>query len=235
MKKLITVLVLSFVLISAAGSFAQISFTGSIGGGVNFPVGVFSDMYKSGFNFEASYYYPVPVPGLSVYVTAGYTSYKYKNDYFTNEVFNKLGVTVDGFNPSWSVSDVPVHVGIRYSFPAGFANVYGTAQFGLHFMNFSERFNGTKITASSSNPTTVNLNGVTETASETMFGGAIGAGIIIPLVPKVSIDINARYAYGIGTYSKSYTVFRNSNSQYTAEELKNPSYASINGGIVFGL
>ena len=100
-------------------------------------------------------------------------------------------------------------------------------------MSFSDRFmKGTRVIGSSSDPSNITLNGSTESGSSFGFGTALGVGIIIPLVPKINIDVNAKYNYGSVVYSNSYTVFLNNNSQFTTLELKNISFVTLRGGVI---
>ncbi len=137
-----------------------------------------------------------------------------------------------GFDVSWTATDIPIMVGARYKFPAGNIKPYVTGEVGLHFISFSDRFNGTKITGNSSDPTTFNLNGATESTSETGIGSSLGAGLEIPVAPKISLDINAKYHYASVKYSKAYNIFINSNRQHTTVEMKNVSDLTIRGGVV---
>ena len=109
---------------------------------------------------------------------------------------------------------------------------YITGELGLHLVSFADRFSGQRLIGNSGSPVTFQLNGATESGSEVGLGTAIGGGIEIPLVPKVSLDLNVKYVYAGITYAKSYNVFQNSGSQFTTTELKNLNYVTIRGGIV---
>lgn len=232
MKK-ISVLVILMVLFTSVFAYSQTPFRGNLTAGINNPLGDFSNLYKSGVSVEAGLLYSLPLIGIDLSLTAGYNGFTYKNDYFTGLVSSNLGgVTVSGFNVSWTATDIPVMVGARYKLPAGNMKPYITGEVGLHLVSFADRFNGQRLIGNSSNPTTFQLNGATESGSEIGIGTAIGGGIEIPLVPKVNLDLNVKYVYAGITYAKSYNVFRNNNSQFTTTELKNLNYVTVKGGIV---
>jgi len=234
MKK-VNIFAVIMVFLAALNSYSQTPLTVKLTGGMNSPMGTFADVYKSGASIEGALYYSLPFPGLDLSLTAGYNGFKYKNDYFTGLVQSNLNVTVDNFNSSWTAADIPVMVGARFKLPAGTIKPYVTGEVGLHFMSFSDRFNGQKLVGNSTNPTSFSYNGATESGSETGFGTSIGAGIEIPVAPKISLDLNAKYNYSSLVFSKSFNVFRNSNSQFTTSEMKNPNYFTIRGGIVISL
>jgi opacity protein-like surface antigen len=220
------------VLFTSICSYSQTPFRGNLTAGINNPLGDFSNLYKGGVSIEAGLFYSLPLIGIDLTLTAGYNGYKYKNDYFTGLVSTNLGATVSGFNVSWTATDIPVMVGARYKLPVGNIRPYISGEVGLHLVSFADRFNGQRLIGNSSNPTTFQLNGATESGSEIGIGTAIGGGIEIPLVPKVNLDLNVKYNYAGITYSKSYNVFRNSGSQFTTVELKNLNYVTIRGGVV---
>jgi|WetSurMetagenome_2_1015567.scaffolds.fasta_scaffold69791_2 hypothetical protein len=232
MKK-VSITIFLLVLFSSINTYSQTPFRGNLTAGINNPLGDFSNLYKSGVSVEAGLFYSLPLVGIDLTLTAGYNGFKYKNDYFTSLVSSNLsGVTVSGFNVSWTATDIPVMVGARYKLPAGNMRPYISGEVGLHLVSFADRFNGQRLIGNSSNPTTFQLNGATESGSEIGVGTAIGAGIEIPVVPKVNLDLNVKYVYAGITYAKSYNVFQNSGSQFTTTELKNLNYVTIRGGIV---
>jgi opacity protein-like surface antigen len=235
MKK-ISIFVLMMVLFSTLSSYSQTPLTIKLTGGMNGPMGDFSKVYKSGASVEAGIFYSLPFPGLDLTFTAGYNGFKYKNDYFTGLVSSNLSnTTVDNFGFSWTATDIPVMVGAKYMLPVGSMKPYVTGEVGLHFMSFSDRFNGQKLIGNSSTPTSFSYNGATESGSEIGVGTTIGAGIEVPLVPKISLDLNVKYYYAGIKYSKSFIVFKNNNEQFTTTEMKNLNYFTIRGGIVISL
>lgn len=236
MKKGIFIFAL-MLLTAFSGSNAQTPLSIGANVGINSPMSEFSDVYKSGFSGEAVLLYSTPAPGLDISLTIGYNSFSFKNDYFTDLVKTKLPTTgVDGFNPDWTATDIPVMVGGRFEFPAGGFSPYVTGEIGLHFMSFSDRFNGTRIIGTTSDPYKINnLNDATESASETGFGFALGGGFLIPFAPKISLDIGVKYNYGGLVFSKQFEVFRNSTDNFTNPELKNISFITARGGIIISL
>lgn len=234
MKRLKFVLVF-VIMLFAFNIYSQTPFTIKLTGGMSSPIGDFSNVYKSGASIEAGIFYSLPFPGLDLTFTAGYNGFKYKNDYFTGLVSSNLNVSVDNFNYDWTATDIPIMVGAKYMLPAGSMKPYVTGEVGVHLMSFSDRFNGQKLVGNSSNPTSFSYNGATESGSEVGVGTTLGAGIEIPLAPKISLDLNAKYYYTGITYAKSYNVFRNNNSQFTTSELKNLNFITVRGGIVISL
>jgi opacity protein-like surface antigen len=200
---------------------------------MNVPMSDFGNVYKSGLSAEAGLFYSLPMTGIDLTLTIGYNGFKYKNDYFTGLVNTNLGVGVDNFTVDWSATVIPIMVGARYKFPAGGINPYISGELGLHMMSFSDRFNGARIIMNSSNPAHINnLTSVTESGSETGFGFAFGAGVEIPVAPKIAIDLGAKYNYGGVIYSKAYNVFTNNEQEFTTLELKNTAFVTIRGGVV---
>lgn len=204
----------------------------SFGIGANMPAGDFSNVYKAGPSAQLGFvFFSLPIINIDLSISAEYNNFSFKNDYFSDEVRKNLGVSITDFNPDWKATDFSLIVGGRLRLPGLILNPYGEAQVGVHFMNFNQRFTG-QINASSSDPANISLNGATESASETGFGTAFGIGTEITIIPKMTIDLGFKYNYAMLTFSKSYTVFRNNNSQYTAPEMKNVSYLSAHVGLI---
>jgi opacity protein-like surface antigen len=230
MKKLF---VLLFLLTLTAGlSFAQspIKIGANVGGAI--PMGSFADVYKGGVSAELVLFYGLPVDGLDITLTAGYTGLKYKYEYFTEEVNTKLNVGVSNADPEWTAASFPIMLGVRYRIPAEGFSPYLTGELGLQMMSFSDRFAAGRMIGSSSDPTTIGFNN--ESKSETGFGFSVGAGVEIPVAKLVSVDFGLKYGYGGIVYSNAYEVFRNNNSNYTAEELKNTGMLSGRLGVIIG-
>lgn len=231
--KILSVLLLTFCL-SVTG-FSQIPLKFNLTAGANLPMGEFKDVYSAGVSVEAAGFYSIPVTGIDLSLSIGYNSFSFKNEYFTNLVKNKLLVGVKDFNPSWSASDIPIMVGARYNIPAVGFSPYVWGEVGVHMLSFKDRFKSGKMTASSSDPTNVSWQTNIESGSETAFGYAIGAGVLIPLVPKLKLDVNFKFNGNRAVYSKSFEVFRNSNSNFTNPELKGISFLTMRAGILIDL
>ncbi len=232
MKKVI----LAVLLLMLAGSLsAQTPFNFGASVGYNAPAGKFGDVYKGGVAGDVTLFYSTPAPGLDLTFRVGYGQYKYKNDFFVDQVrTNFAGFTTD-FNPSWNLTDVPIMVGGKLKFPVPGIDPYVTGELGLHMLKYENRFIEGSFNTSSSNPLQINLNSTSESASETAFGFAIGGGMEFPLVPKIGFDIGVKLNYLATTFSKKYTVVRNSNSSFTSEELKNPLYLTGKIGVTIHL
>ncbi len=235
MKKFISFSAILILLI-AGNSYSQIPFKFAASIGPNFPNGTFAEVYKSGISAEVVAFYSLPVPGLDLSLSAGYSTFTYKNDYFLNEVKSKLYVVVDNFEPDWGATEIPILAGVRYRIPSPSATPYATGELGVRLMSFADRFSGAQIIANSSNPTSISdLSKVSESKMDIGFGGSLGVGVEIPILPKVDFDLSVKYNYSTVTFSKSYNFFRNNNSQYTSEELKGVGYFTFRGGVRFGL
>lgn len=211
-------------------SQSPIKIGANVGGA--FPMGDFADLYKGGVSAELVLLYSLPVEGMDLTLTAGYTGLSYKYEYFTDEVNTKLGVGVLNADPEWTASSIPIMLGIRYKFPAGGFNPYLTGELGVQMMSFSDRFAPEIMNGSSSDPTNITVK--TESKSETGFGFALGAGAEIPVAKQIAIDLGFKYGYGGVVYSNAYSVYRNNNSNYTAEELKNTGLLSARLGVIIG-
>lgn len=230
--KVIFAVVLTFVFLSNA--FPQTPIKLNLTGGVNTPLRDFAEQYKTGFSIEGGVFYSIPKAPVDLTFTAGYNSFTYKNEYFTNLVTTKLGVGVANFNPSWSATDIPIMVGVKYNVPAVGFSPYVWGEAGLHLLSFKDRLTG-KITGNTSNPTTLSYSNNVESGSETAFGYAIGAGVTIPIAPKIGLDVNVKYNGNSAIYSKAFEVFRNSNSNFTNPEMKNMSFVTARAGILITL
>jgi len=231
MKQAIAIISFFTILFISGNSFAQdrrVSFSG----GVNLPVGEFSNIYKAGPSAQIGFVFlSLPILPVDLSISAEYNSFSYKNEYFTDQFKTNLGVTAAGFAPDWMATDFSIMVGGRVKLPGLILNPYGEAQVGVHFMNFNQRLSG-QINASSSDPSNISMSGATESGNETGIGTSIGIGTEISIIPKLTIDLQAKYNYAGITYAKGYTVFRNNNSQYTSPELKNVSFISTRAGII---
>jgi len=232
MKK-VNSLIFLLVLFTGIYGYSQTPFRGNLTAGLTSPIGDFSKLYKGGVSVEAGIFYTLPIISLDLTLTAGYNGYKYKNDYFTGLVSSNLnGATVSNFNVSWTATDIPVMVGARLRIPFGSMRPYITGEVGLHFVSFADRFNGQRVIGNAGSPVAFDFNSTTESGSSVGVGTAIGAGLEIPLIMKVNLDLNVKYNYSGVTYSKSYNVFQNNNSQFTTAEMKNINYITIRGGVV---
>jgi opacity protein-like surface antigen len=230
--KVLLIAIITFIFLNI--SYSQTPLSLNLTGGANIPMGDFKNVYKGGLSIEAGVFYNIPLTGLDLTFTAGYDGFTFKNDYFTGLVQTNLGVGVDGFSPSWTATDVPIMVGAKYSIPLLPYSPYIWGEVGVHFLSFKDRLTG-KMTGNTNNPTTINWSNSTESGSETAFGYAIGAGVTMPLVPKVAIDFNVKYNSNGGIYSKSFEVFRNNNSDYINPELKNMSFLTARVGVLVTL
>jgi hypothetical protein len=234
MKKVLLAVFVTLLISTSLFSQTPFSIGAKVGG--NVPIGGFSDVYKSGLSGEVVLYYSTPLPVLDLSLTVGYDGFKYKNDYFTNQISTYfVGYTVDNFNPSWTATDIPIMVGAKVKLPVISMGPYFTGEVGLHFISFKDRFMAGQINVSSSNPMHINTVNYSESKSVAGFGFALGAGLEIPVLPKIGIDVALKYNYASNTYTNSYTIVRNENSQLLSPELKNISYITAKIGLLIHL
>jgi opacity protein-like surface antigen len=204
----------------------------TLGLGANLPMGDFGNSYKAGPSAQLGFVFlSLPILPVDLSISAEYNTFSYKNEYFTDQFKTNLGVTASGFTPDWKATDFSIMLGGRVKLPGLILNPYGEAQVGVHIMNFNQRLTG-QINTSSSDPSNISLAGATESVSETGFGTAIGLGTEISIIPKLTIDLGVKYNYAAVTFSKGYTVFRNTNSQYSSPEMKNVSFITARAGIL---
>lgn len=172
-----------FATIFAGFSNAQSKMAVGVQGGIALPMGDFGDAVDLGFGGQGNFAYTVS-PNLQVTGSIGYLTWSYKTD---------------GNIASGSFSSVPVLAGIRYTFPAkGFAP-YVMAQLGLHFISssfeieydpfifdFLDKTSGTESTDA-----TLVTQEFSDSSSK--FGFGFGAGFLLPLSPKLDLDVNATF------------------------------------------
>ncbi len=181
------IILLAVMLILSSSSFAQTKFALSVAGGVNFGISDFADKYGNGYNGTATL----------IYLAAVSTDLTFSIRY---NKWNKEEL---------SFTSIPLLAGFRFYFPA----------FGLIF--YLPGYLGLHITTSEAELPTAVINGEmiggnVVSFSNNHFGFGIGTGVLIPLSPTFSLDINTTF-----------------NSISTSES--NLNYISINSGIQFGL
>lgn len=234
MKKIRILLLTVITLVFLQSAYSQTPLKLNLTAGANVPMGDFKEVYKGGLSVEGGVFYSLPFVGIDLTFTAGYNGFTFKNDYFTNLVQTKLGVGVDGFAPSWTATDVPIMIGAKYNLPLLPYSPYVWGEVGVHFLSFKDRLTG-KMTGNNNNPSTIIWANSVESGSETSFGYAIGAGVTIPLVPKIAIDLNIKYNGNGGIYSKQFQVHITDPKDFINPELKNMSYLTARVGLLVTL
>jgi opacity protein-like surface antigen len=234
MKKLALAFII--ILMISGNLYSQLPISLSAKAGTNMTFGSFNDAYKNGLSWDLSVYYSTPLPGLDLSASLGHDGFKYQSTYLADQVSaNFTGVTLTGFSPDWTASDMNILFGAKFTLPVGTTKTYLTAEGGVHFVNFADRLKGQRINGSSNTQMTIDLTNNTESVSQSAFGYAIGGGMEIPIVPKVALDISLKYNYTGVKFSNAYTIFRNNNEQFTVSELKNMNYLTVRGGIIIHL
>ncbi len=179
------IILFTIIVLMSASAFAQTKFALSITGGVNFGLSDFADKYGNGYNGTATLIYLAAV-STDLTFSIGYNKWNKEELSFTS---------------------IPLLAGFRFYFPA----------LGLKF--YLPGFLGIHITTSASELPTAVINGEIKggnvvSFSNNHFGFGIGAGVLVPFSPMISLDFNATF-----------------NSISTSES--NLNYISLNGGIQF--
>ncbi len=179
------IILFTIIVLMSASVFAQTKFALSIAGGVNFGLSDFADKYGNGYNGTVTL----------IYSAAASTDLTFSIGY---NKWNKEEL---------SFISIPLLAGFRFYFPALGLKFYLPGNLGLH------------ITTSQAVLPTAVINGEIKggnvvSFSNNHFGFGIGAGVLVPLSPTISLDINATF-----------------NSISTSES--NLNYISLNGGIQF--
>ncbi len=165
--KTIVILVFSLIFFISTESFSQTDIPSDkkifINAGVAGPIFDLQEVYSPGPSVEAGIVvFSPPVTPFDVTISVGYNSFKYRPESFVNTTRTQLGATVNNFSPDWKVTDIPVMAGLKLRFTQLNIIPYASVELGAHFVNFDQRFNGSQVNVSSSDPATVSLDGVTE-------------------------------------------------------------------------
>ncbi|MFB3057668.1 MAG: outer membrane beta-barrel protein [Ignavibacteriaceae bacterium] len=181
------IILFTVMLTLSSSSLAQTKFGLSVAGGVNFSISDFADTYGNGYNGTATFLYSAVV-STDLTFSIGYNKWNKEELSFTS---------------------IPLMAGFRFYLPTLGLKFYLPGYLGIH------------ITTSEAELPTAEINGEiiggnVVSFSNNYFGFGIGAGVLIPLALKFSLDINTTF-----------------NSFSTTES--NSNYISINGGILFRL
>lgn len=162
MKKLLFVVLVTVFAVTFAN--AQSKMAASAQGTLSFPTGDFGDGAGTGFGAAGTFIYSVS-PMLDVTGSVGYVKWGTKE-------------SIPGYEVSFS--DIPILVGLRYTFGKGQFLPYGAAEVGLHILSSSVKGD---------------LFGfqVDQSETETKFGFAPGFGFLYKFNPKTALDVNAKY------------------------------------------
>ena len=182
MKKiLITILLLTMYVTG----YSQFSTTAGVGIGGNLPYGDFKNLYTMGVSVEGVANYGLPVPGLSITLTTGYNTFNFKNDYINTKI-NQLS-TNSQFNESWTLSDIPFMIGVKYIVPdVSKITPYGTAEVGINILSFSSRISGDMNIDSVSG----RLQYPVENKTQISPGLALGIGTELSLLKVITFDLS---------------------------------------------
>jgi len=176
-----------FALFMVIRLYPQSKFSVNVAGSAAIGTGDFGELYGTGFGGTAALLYTTtPINDLTLSI--GYDKWKNNNLTFTT---------------------IPLMIGMRYYYPLSGVILYIPGYLGLHF-----------TTKETELPTAIIGNEIVGgniiSSSDTFFGFGIGFGVLIPIAPKLNIDINSTFNF-----------FCTSNS--------NSNFIGINGGVQFGL
>lgn len=222
MKKLfiITILLLTGI------TYSQSKMSVGVGGGLQMPSGLWSEYYGTGFNFEGNFDYQI-TSNLDLSGTLGFMSHSFSVENANKRFKQIFGSDAPEFNEfDAKFSAVQIKVGGKYYFtPEGF-RPYAMLEFG---MNFLSRDTIKSMTSTSGSPDRITVKQI-ETASESVTGLGIGLGFLMPLNPKINLDVAAKYSFVGYEFQEEYKA--------KGTEVKNSetvSFFVIRAGIRFAL
>lgn len=167
MKKVVSLIVVLTVLVFSGMSHAQ-KMGAEVQVGLGMPMGSFGDAFKMGFGGMGTFMYSLN-PEVTLTGGIGYYTFTHK-DY-----------------SDASFSSVPVLVGARYALGKGSFAPYAGAELGIHFTT-------SKVTVPTFDLGEFgSYGGGTASASESVFGFSPMVGFMMPLSPKMNLDVNLKY------------------------------------------
>jgi opacity protein-like surface antigen len=197
-------------------SFGQGGYGSTYQVDVAFPLGVFSQSFKTGYGGHVEFYMESEkYLRLSVFI--GYTRWGVDNDGI-NEQYHAAGGT-GSFQLDGHMTAIPLLVGAKLLSAEGGLRVYGLLEVGIYL--YSGKVTGQKI---ENGAPTVNIN---EESSKSPLGANLGAGLLYPLSTELSLDMGARYHYVKRDAYYSYDYNGN------ATEVNTDKYLSVSLGITY--
>jgi hypothetical protein len=165
MKKLLPVLLFSFVFFNSWTLYSQVNF--SVNGGVEIPAGNFSNAVNNGYGVSASLGWSLPIAPVEIDVTAGYDNWPYKTQYsLSNSGLHE-------FDSGTKLYSIPVTIG-----PKLFINIPGIG---------FEPYIGIDVGVVSSNSTAAGVS----SSTDFVYSPEVGFRYNLPL-NVIAIDINLR-------------------------------------------
>ncbi|MHB8852373.1 MAG: hypothetical protein ACYC6P_03320 [Ignavibacteriaceae bacterium] len=112
MKKLFPIILLASVLFNFNITFAQVGFT--LNGGIQIPVGNFSNLVNNGYGVSGSIDYTIPIIPVGISLSIGYDNWPYKTQYsLSNSGVHEYGTGINAYS-------IPITLG-----PKVFLNIPG--------------------------------------------------------------------------------------------------------------
>ena len=180
MKRFVSVLAVFAIIVLFAGfTNAQSKMAVGVQGGIAIPMGDFGDAVDLGFGGQGNFAFTVS-PSLQVTGSLGYNTWSYKTE---SDI------------ASGTFSSVPLLAGIRYTFPSKGFEPYVMAQLGVHFISSKFEINYDPLLFKTNGVSSTNATQATYEFSEssTKFGFGAGVGFLLPLGPKLDLDVNATF------------------------------------------
>lgn len=226
MKKLfiITILLLTGI------TYSQSKMSVGVGGGLQMPSGLFSEYYGTGFNFEGNFDYQLS-SNFDLGASLGFMNHSFSVENANKRFKELFGSNAPEFNEfDAKFSAFQIKVSGKYYFTTEGFRPYGMLEFG---MNFLSRDTIKTSTTTSGSPDKITVNSV-ETASESVTGLGIGLGFLLPLSPKINLDVAAKYSF-VGYEFKEEYSYTSGGSSTEIKNNETVSFYVIRAGLKFAL
>lgn len=218
------------ILLLTGLTYSQSKMSVGIGGGLQLPSGLFSNYYGTGFNFEGGLDYELST-NFDLGLSLGFMNHSFSVENANKRFKELFGSNAPEFNEfDAKFSAFQIKVGGKYYFtPEGF-RPYAMLEFGMNFLTRDTIKSSTSING---NPDKITVNQV-ESTSESVTGVGIGLGFLLPLSPKINLDVAAKYSFVGYEFNEEY---RYTSGGSTTEIKNNETVAFfvIRAGIRFTL
>jgi|WetSurMetagenome_2_1015567.scaffolds.fasta_scaffold12865_4 opacity protein-like surface antigen len=233
MKKIVSYFVFGLILFSSVITFAQIPLGANINTGIRLTTGDFRKQYKDNYCLGGEVFYKTRLPGLDLTLSYTYGSYVYRNSYLFDLIKEKSGAYLAMSNFNWFIDNSSVMIGGKYKILPEGSTPYVSGEIGMNFAKINKRLNGNNLNCNTNGNLTLfrNLDSCSVKASESGFGFALGAGVLIPLIPHLDLDMGVRYTYSKILISKATDIIISENKKLSVPELNSLSHFTLKVGI----